>query len=99
MKYYIEWAATPTNYNPTTIQSVNSLEHVLEITTAHKPAVKFTNVGQIQFHVPHGHVVFKVYRDTDVAREVLYKDGCFGPNHISPTLQGLIKPALPEVLV
>ena len=99
MKYFIEWAAAPTNYNPIQTLRVDTLEAILEINDSYKPRVGFTSFGQVHHRVPQGHLVFKVYRDTETQREVIYKDGGFGANHISPTLQGLIKPALPEVLV
>lgn len=92
--FFIEWAATPTSYNRTQLMRVDSLQNYIERTSS---GVQFTNNALINLGM-FGHVIFKIYDDWAGVRRVYYKDGGYGPNHVSPDLDSMIKPEPKEEL-
>lgn len=92
--FFIEWAATPTSYNRTQLLRVERLLGIVERTSS---GVQFTNNTLINLGM-FGHVIFKIYDDWAGTRRVYYKDGGYGPNHVSLDLEGMIKPEPKEEL-
>lgn len=96
-KYFIEFAAVPTSVHPTQVVSVNQLRGVVELDMSRKD-LKFTSDYSLKLNL-HGHVIYKLYADTETAREIYFLHGGYGESHISQLLHTLCEKVLPEVLV
>lgn len=94
--YFIEWAATPTSYNPTQGVRIRE-EDLMTVVELEHGRLRFTNNAKIKYGIAD-HVVFKLYADTQTEREVYYTYKGHTNPYIGPHLLGMVGKSLPEVL-
>lgn len=95
MSYYVEWASCPTSHNPTRLTEVNG---PLSALIKSGDSIKWKTQMRLALGT-NEHVIFKVWTEADGERQVVYKDGGYGKNYISPNIDALLGAELKEVRV
>ena len=94
--FYIEFAPAPTAHNRTILISVHELRGTL-VHMGNEVELSRDYLNKFGFRPEH--VVFKVYRDGDGAREIYYEHRGYGPHHISSRLDTMIDREIKEKYV
>lgn len=87
--WFIEYAATPTNFNPNV-----TIEHYGPIEDAVVLRAK-SNAPHLKNQSSQSHVIYKIWTGSDACRDVHYQERGYGMPHISRQLRDAI--AAPEI--
>lgn len=93
--FIIEFAQTPTANNRNILITVVQLRDFL-VRRHNKVELSPLYLSKMGLS---GHVVFKVYRDVEGAREIYYEYRGYSAPHMSPQLDSMVDQELPEKYV